>query len=218
MSSADKRVSLFLANLKEGGIQRVIVNLARRFTELNLKVDLVVDRAVGPFVDKVCAGIRIVDLKSPRLRKSVSLVANYLKEENPVGIISNMHYNTEIAILAKSLYRLPTHVMAVEHNSLIPGIKPSIKMPLSFLGLTPVRPNNLVRYFYPWADSIVCTSNGVAEDIAYLTGLPDERIRTIYNPVIIPDLTEKAQEKGEHPWFCSPEVPVVLGVGRLVDQ
>ena len=42
-----------------------------------------------------------------------------------------------------------------------------------------------------------------------------ENIRVIYNPVVTPELLEKAKEPLDHPWFARGEPPVILGVGRL---
>jgi glycosyltransferase involved in cell wall biosynthesis len=74
------------------------------------------------------------------------------------------------------------------------------------------------RHFYPRADTIIAISNGIADDVAHVTGLPRERIATIYNPVITPELQEKARAPLDHPWFTPGSPPVLLGVGRLVVQ
>jgi hypothetical protein len=60
-------------------------------------------------------------------------------------------------------------------------------------------------------------SQGAAEDLARL-GLPSERIKVIYNPVVTPELFEKAIEPVDHPWFEPGSPPVILGVGRLEKQ
>jgi glycosyltransferase involved in cell wall biosynthesis len=75
----------------------------------------------------------------------------------------------------------------------------------------------LVRWFLPWADAIVTVSQGVADDLVQI-GLPSESIRVIHNPVVTPELFQKAQEPLEHPWFASGQPPVILGVGRLDKQ
>jgi len=74
------------------------------------------------------------------------------------------------------------------------------------------------KLFYPWADGIVSVSHGVAKDLIDLTEINSGKIEVIYNPVITPELTEKAKEPVEHPWFAPGEPPVILGVGRLVAQ
>jgi hypothetical protein len=58
-----------------------------------------------------------------------------------------------------------------------------------------------MRRTYAQAEAIVAVSNGVADDLARLTGLPRERVRTVYNPVVGPELARLAAEPVDHPWF-----------------
>jgi glycosyltransferase involved in cell wall biosynthesis len=68
------------------------------------------------------------------------------------------------------------------------------------------------------ADAVVAVSDGVADGLAAATGLPRDRITTIYNPVVSPAMLVKAAEPTPHPWLESGQPPVILGVGRLVPQ
>jgi glycosyltransferase involved in cell wall biosynthesis len=43
-------------------------------------------------------------------------------------------------------------------------------------------------------------------------------MRTVYNPVVTPELLAQAEAIAPHPWLQDGGPPVVLGVGRLVDQ
>ena len=45
-------------------------------------------------------------------------------------------------------------------------------------------------------------------------GVARERLTTIYNPVVTPDLHTKAHASLDHPWFPPDAPPVVLGTGR----
>jgi glycosyltransferase involved in cell wall biosynthesis len=74
------------------------------------------------------------------------------------------------------------------------------------------------RIFYPRADAIIANCNGVADDVARLTGLSREHITTIYDPVVTPDLQEKMRAALDHPWFAPGSPPVLLAVGRLTAQ
>jgi glycosyltransferase involved in cell wall biosynthesis len=76
----------------------------------------------------------------------------------------------------------------------------------------------LIKHFYPWADYIIGNSQGVAADLGKITGLPAERIRVIYNPVVTPELQAKTQAPLQHPWFAPGQPPVLLAVGRLTQQ
>ncbi|HEY9852605.1 MAG TPA: glycosyltransferase [Leptolyngbyaceae cyanobacterium] len=218
MATNNKIVSFLLPNLNWGGVQRSVVNLAGSLVKQGLNVDLVVQRLAGAFLEEVPSEIRIVDMGSPRLRSSISWVWRYLQQEQPIALISNTHYNDEIALLARRFSGVSTKVVVQVHNDISAQQRPSIKTPLAFFGLAPYRADSLVRLFYPWADEIVAVSDGVAEKIADVSGIPPERIRVIYNPVITPELLEKAKAPIEHPWFATGEPPVVLGVGRLVAQ
>src|SRR5690606_5307304 len=71
---------------------------------------------------------------------------------------------------------------------------------------------------YPWADGVIAVSGGVRDDLIRLFGLPPDKVSVIYNPIVTPDLLEKAKGSAEHPWFKEAEPPVVLGVGRLTRQ
>jgi glycosyltransferase involved in cell wall biosynthesis len=75
-----------------------------------------------------------------------------------------------------------------------------------------------VRHCYSGADEIVAVSKGVAADLGVRCCLPWHRIKVIYNPVLTPELLEKAREPVEHPWLAPNQPPVVLGVGRLTIQ
>ena len=76
----------------------------------------------------------------------------------------------------------------------------------------------LVGKSYPDADAIVAVSNHVADDLAAVAGLRRESIMTIYNPVVDEALYRQANAPLEHPWFAPGSVPVILGVGRLTEQ
>jgi glycosyltransferase involved in cell wall biosynthesis len=76
----------------------------------------------------------------------------------------------------------------------------------------------LIKTFYRWASDVVVVSRGAADDFLRVTGLPPERVKVIYNPIVTPELRRKAKEALVHPWFAAGQPPVVLGVGRLSAQ
>jgi glycosyltransferase involved in cell wall biosynthesis len=56
----------------------------------------------------------------------------------------------------------------------------------------------------------------VAGSLLQLSPIPIQKVRVIYNPVVSPELYEKADAPVEHPWFQPHQPPVVLAAGRLV--
>lgn len=211
MADIPLRVSLFLRYVGGGGAERVILNLACGFIQQGWKVDLVLGKAWGSHLEKVPAEIRVVDLGASGLLSTTLALVDYLQREQPTVLLSALHYANEIAVWAKCLARVPTRVVISEHNTFSQAIQ---HMPRVKRRLLPF----LVRHFYPWADSIVAVSHGVAQDLADATGLSLKVIQTIYNPVITPELLEKAKQPVAHPWFAPGEPPVILGVGKLEAQ
>lgn len=211
-SEVKARIALFLRTLGGGGAERVLLNLASGFIEYGLDVDLVVSAGEGLDLWTIPDGVRVIDLKAPRLSASLPALIQYLKRERPDAIIPSLHYANEVALAAKYLSGVPTKVLIPEHNMLSRELKSHEQG--SRKHLIPLA----VRWLYPLADAVVAVSNGVAADLEILTGLPRDRIHTIYNPVILPDLQKRAQQPLDHPWFKPGEPPVILGVGRLEPQ
>jgi glycosyltransferase involved in cell wall biosynthesis len=73
----------------------------------------------------------------------------------------------------------------------------------------------LVSRIYPWASGIVSSSRGVADDFTQYTGIPANRVTTIYNPVITDHMLEQAKEAVDHPFFQGGQPPVIVALGRL---
>lgn len=201
-------VAVYLRLLYGGGAERVMVNLMRGFVEQGVQIDLVLNKVDGPYLAQVPSEVRIVDLKAPRMLAGLPKLADYLRQEQPVALLSALHYNNEIALWAKRLAGVSTRVVVSERNTLSIHARNRSTDRWSPL---------LSRLFYPWADGIVAVSHGVARDLAQVTGLSLERIRVIYNPVN-PELLHKSNESLEHPWFQTGEPPVILAIGRLEEQ
>ncbi len=211
MLESRTHVAIFLRCLFGGGTERVMVNLANSFTECDLKVDLVLAHANGPYLSQVSPKVRVIDLQCPKLAASPLKLVRYLKQEQPLTLLSALHYPSEIAIFAKHMARVSTRVVIAEQNTLSVEAK---NLPQQTARLTPLK----ARLFYPWADEIVAVSHGVADDLAKIIKAPRKQIRVIYNPVIPPDIWQKSQAPVTHPWFNPGELPVILGVGRLTEQ
>jgi len=204
-------IAIFLVSLEGGGSERIALNLAQGFAERGLEVDLVLQCAKGPYLDQVPDKIRIVDLRAGRMALAVFPLISYLRREKPPFLISLMMHANIIAILSRKLARVDTRLLITEHLTISVSSYNAVSLRDRYLPL-------LAKRTYPWADGIVAVSQGVADDLADILGLPREKIEVIYNPVITPELLEKAREPVDHPWFQPGEPPVILGVGRLTEQ
>ncbi len=203
-----QKVALFLPSLQGGGAERVMINLARVFSEQGLEVDLVLAKAEGPYLSQVPPEVRVIDLHSNRVLRSLPELVRYLRRERPKAILSALDHANVVTIWARKLSRVPCRVVVSVHSTLSRAIAHDADLRRRLMP-------NLIGIFYPWADEIVVVSGGVADDLTKTTGLQRERIQVIYNPVVTPDVFEKARESLGHPWFAPGEPPVILSVGRL---
>ncbi len=204
-------IAFFLPGLQGGGAERVILNLAQGITERGLPVDLVLAAAEGPLLDQVPPGVRLVDLRAPRVLRSVGPLAGYLRRERPRILISSLSHANLVALWAGKLAGRATPVMVTEHNTM--SRSATEQGPLE-RGLWPP----VLRTFYRWASHVVAVSQDAADDFARTSGFPRDRMEVVYNPVITPAAMALARQEPDHPWLAPGQPPVILGVGRLTRQ
>jgi len=212
------RIAILSLNLNGYGTERTMFNLALGFAERGIAVDIVLVNAEGPLLAQIPAGIRVIPLKRQRVLARLPLVRNvpalvqYLRHERPAALLSAFEQTNIVALWARRIARVPTRVVISAHFPFSRHFlmnSPHLKERLLL--------RHLVRRFYPWADAIVAVSQGAANDLATVTGLPVKRIQVVYNPVPL-DLNAKAAQPLDHPWFAPGEPPVILAVGRLTRQ
>jgi glycosyltransferase involved in cell wall biosynthesis len=201
-------IAFFLPSLRDGGAERVTVNLVAGMVEKDFPVDVVLATAEGPYLELLPSQARVIDLKSSRMLRSLTPFARYLRREQPQAVISSLHHANLVALWAARLAGGSVPVVAAVHSTLsvssrLPGRRNRVFFPV------------LLRTFYPWASAIVAVSEGAADDLARTAGVPRDRIQVIYNPVITPSLMAQAQCFPKHPWYAPGQPPVVLAVGRL---
>lgn len=200
------RIALFLPTLEGGGAERMMAQLASGFSKLGIRVDLILVKAEGVYLSQIPPEVRIIDLKSQRNLGSLPGLVRYLRAEKPQVLLSALDLTNLIAVLATSIAKVKTKVILSIQSTVSRQHRSMIGKRLERI---------LLSWIYPWADSIVAVSKGSAEDLAQYTGIDLGRICTIHNPVITPELEEKARKPVDHPWFRRDRIPVILAVGRL---
>jgi len=210
MRKSTHRFAFFLPGLYEGGAERITLNLISGISARGYLVDLVLARAEGPYMEQIPDGVRLIDLKAPRVMGSLPALIRYLRYERPSVMVSAMFANL-IALWARRLSGVPLRLFLTEHNTLASVIKNKTDIRWK------VYPK-MARWFYPWADAIIAVSTAVKNDLIQTAHISSDLIRVIYNPIVTPELKEKSKGSLEHPWFKEGEPPVLLSVGRLTDQ
>lgn len=204
-----ERIALFVADLEGGGAERVMVTLANSFQSAGYAVDLVLQRATGPYLKEVGEGVRIVDLKAARSVFSLLPLIRYLRTTRPNTMLSVFATASIIAVLARIIARVPVRLVIRESStaSVDDGHNRGMRSKMITL---------LRRKAYQRVNHVVAPSMGVAEDLIMHVGVHRARISVISNPLDIQRIQALASEPVEQMQSLFISSQVVLGVGRLI--
>jgi glycosyltransferase involved in cell wall biosynthesis len=201
-----ERLAILQHNLKPGGCERMMVNLASEWVKDGIPVDLVLVTREGAYLPLVPSDVRIIDLRARRTLTAIPSLVRYLRKERPSAVLSGLAHINTIALLAKAAAPRMRFVIS-ERNT--PTLDSKDDQPATRLGY------QLAPYLYPRADAIIAVSEGVADDLSAFVGIERQRIRVICNPVVTDQTLALARDAFHHPWFDSGAPPVILAVGRL---
>jgi glycosyltransferase involved in cell wall biosynthesis len=202
------RIVLFLPSLAGGGAERVFVGLANDFTALGVPVDLALARAEGPYLDELDPGVRVVDLKSGGVSRSLSKLARHLRTEQPDSILSGLDHANVTAILARAMAAVRTRCV-ISTRSVPTMLKHEAGAARAWTVL------QAARITYRFADRVVANSEGVAADFSRYMRIPRGRIDVIYNPLNIESIQKLSAQPLTHAGLAGADVPMILSAGRL---
>ena len=205
-------VAFLLPDLKGGGAQKMLINLANWFARRGHRCDLILFSGEGIYADLIVDEVRIYQFNKRRAFLAVPELVNYLNKQQPDVLLSALYYVNVLALLSKAVCRhCPTKLVLSERNHLSQSLK---RLPL----FKRLFWRGVIGRLYPWSDYIVGISDGVCEDLkTYLPRSVQTKIKTIYNPVITDESHKALQEDIDliFPKDCSLKV---ITSGRLVPQ
>lgn len=205
------RITVYLPSLSGGGAERVMLTLANGFLSDNTRVDLVLANAVGPYLKDISPSIRLIDLHSDRVLKSLPKLICYFRQERPDAVLTAMTHANIIVIFAIWLSRIKTKLVISERVD-ISGLDKTENL----LGRLFI--NCLMKMTYRYAHKLVAVSRGVASGIIESLKLPADFVDVIYNPVNLKQISILSLESPTHPWFFDGGPPVIIAAGRLSQQ
>lgn len=203
------RISLFWGTLGGGGLESIMLTLAEEFMDRGIETDIVLMEKKGEHVDKVPSDAQVFDLEAHQVIAGPLALAKYLRRRCP-SVLLSAGYTNRLAALARTLAGVATPIVISEHST--------ASMPASGSFLPRRVLDQLTRWTYPLADQMIAVSESVANEISCSMNFRRKDFEVIYNPVIGAETFELAEKKVEHPWFADKSIPVILGVGRLVEQ
>ena len=209
--TTNKKVSIFIPSLLGGGAERIMVILANEFCERGISVDLVLSKAVGPYLADIQPNIRIVNLNASRLIYSIFPLIKYIRKESPKVMLTALNTSNIIAIIARILSGISFKLVISERAVSSVALRDN---PLMRAKLIPF----LMRRFYKKADAIIAVSAGVADDLVNEYKQSKSKVFIIYNPIVTSQLIDLSNENFHHKWFGNQDIPVILAIGRLTSQ
>lgn len=209
-SGTDLDAVLFITQYGAGGVERMMVQTARALAERGLQIALVLASHEGAYLDALPRSVEQVILDPHRLADELTA---FLAERRPVAAVSAKLGDDRTLIDARDRAKVSTRVFFRVGNPL--GYR------LQARGITPIGrwfKLRRMRALYHRADGCIAVSKGIRDDLHGQLAVPDSRIQVLPNPVITPELYQRADEDPGHPWLRAGEPPVVLGVGALRQQ
>ena len=199
------KLAFFIPDLRGGGAQRMIINMANEFARRGHEVDLLLANKTGTYEDLIGEGVRVIDFAKKRTVMALPVLRRYLRSNQPDIALSALTHANITLLMAKIITsQLKTKFIVSERNYF------SIRNKSKGNKVFPA----LIKLLYPHADSIVGISKGVAQDLEKILKLKSGHIQWIHNPVVTPELIDETASTMTE----KREIPLIVTSGRLVEQ
>lgn len=152
-------------------------------------------------------------LASVILKKKPPLLAliRYQRGHRPAAVISLLNAPNISLMLARLAGSFASRLIVTVHNTLsISASTATSKWKRSI--------PDLMRCLHPFADKVVAVSGGVARDLVDELGLPASSVEVVYNPVVRPEMKDRAVEPVDHEWLENKTCPVLIAASKLKPQ
>lgn len=207
----NSRIAILLPDLRGGGAERVMLDLAHELSTLGQDVEFALMHTAGDFLHAAQDEFQVFDLDAPRTRGVPAALARYLQKRKPDSVIANMWPLTSAAVIGQFISRHQCRLLLMEHCVLTQQYSSWGKLHAGMMATS-------MAATYRFADAVAAVSNGAAKDTARLARLSNDRVKVLNNP--IPQRQAPGSEAIEHAealWNCPPGERI-LTVGSLKDQ
>jgi glycosyltransferase involved in cell wall biosynthesis len=196
------RILLLTPSIGGGGAQHVMLLVARGLSREKFEVHLALMRAGDADGGTVPPGVMVPALGARRARAATLRLLLLVWRLRPDVILSSAPEISFLALLLRPFFPARTRVLVRQNGTVSAGLAH---------GGVPRYTRLLYRLLYRRADRVICQSRAMAEDLARETGVPNEQIVVLPNPV---DL-EGILAARDAPSAWNGPGPHLLAVGRL---
>lgn len=207
-----KKLLIILQDLRGGGAEKMMVRLAGALAEFGHDVTLLTLTAEGVNAAHLSPNVKRVHLGSLRTASALPDLARYLRAHRFDAQLAALTHVNVVAILAALFSGTLARQHVSERNAFSHDkyVNPSFSVRLSYW-LAP-----LLYRLTP--NPVICVSRGVAQDLVRTTVARERDVTTADNPVLDDDFRQTPPLSPAHPWLEHKACPVIVAVGRLVEQ
>lgn len=212
------KISFFLQDLSGGGAEKMMVQLANRFNQLGVEVEMVLVRSEGPYFDLLDNGIKIINFNKSRTYKSFLSYFRYLKKNEPDGVLTTLPHLNVLSIIVNIIALNKTKIVVREASPLFNYTKSNyLLIKLSAYSTC---------IFYHFAYKCVAISDGLKKEIKNRIKFNTEKVNRIYNPVLTNALIHKINsfiksniefKITKFDFKKSDKINYIMAAGRLED-
>lgn len=214
------RIAIFIADFSATGVVNNALAIAGALLRRGAEVRFVVTRAQGTLISLLPPGIAVTQLlpdgaeapRPKRLRRSLLAYRRFVKSFAPDVLFSagnHGHLTTVAAAAGRRGVRVVVRISNDLHHVSGGGSPGFAKRQLRRLAF---------RRIAARADRIIFVSEKLRASWATIGAAGGAKARVIPNGVDGEAVRRKAAEPCDHAWLAAAKVPVVVGVGRLVEQ
>jgi glycosyltransferase involved in cell wall biosynthesis len=208
MSSPPERALFFLADLRGGGAQRTMLNLAAAMPPGRLAVEIALSDEAGAARGWLDPRLRVHALGTRRIAAAIPRLARRIRATRPHVVLSTMVDANIAAAIALRLSGVCAALALRETNS--------HRARADICGAR----RRLARWAYRRADLVVALAEGVRRELVEDMRLDPARTRAIPNPVNVAAIAAAAEaaRRAPPPWHERWSGPTVVAIGRLHRQ
>lgn len=211
-----KKAAMLMQCAANGGVQRVMINLARGLLAQGAELDFLIADARGEMRALIPQDCTVYDFGKRRPRGDLKVflslpkIARYLRKHPDTALIAAPGLSCTVAAFLKFLHP-KFRVVLIEDN------RCSL---LKNGGLYHKAVFFANRLFFRFADAAAAAHTPALRDLLACYHVKKERARVICHPLIDPDVIRAAQPEAEHPFVKAKAdgYKLLLTAGRLVPQ
>lgn len=213
--SSRPHIAVFVPVLGGGGAERQMLNLMNEFVRHGVKTDvLVADAEQSDYLSELSEEVRVISFDVPSTilsLPSLPSIISYLWNANPKVLVSVALWAHLAPLLACKIAGTNTRCVASVRNFHSREYKSGISFSRRIV-------LNISGYTLSKMDHVFAVTKRIRKDVIKNFGVKSTNVSVVNSPILDSDVSDRAQEYVEHPWFNDSDLPVLISVGRLTRQ